>query len=148
MQQSSFTPIADGCFRDTSRLLRDEQGQLCWLEFTPILNPDNTLTPAKARALAEKCELAGGGWRATTAQEEFGLRNLAKYEPASDIPGDPDSGYVITSTDEVSPPSGFVWAVTLLYGYVAYVHPDDNGFVRGGRLVPASQEDLAVGLTK
>jgi RNA-directed DNA polymerase len=41
-------------------------------------------------------------------------------------------------------PSGYVWAVNLNNGNVNYINPNNNGFVRGGRLVPASECQDAV----
>lgn len=145
MDAHGFTPIADGCFRDTTRLIRNATGEWCWFEFTPILNPKSKKMPSEGRDLVAKCTLAGGGWQPTSPSEEVGLRNYKKYGPASDIPGDPKSGYVITREDDVSPPSGCVWAVSLHHGGVYSIGPYHGGFVRGGRLVPASQADLAFG---
>ena len=136
-----FVILEDGCFRDTAVLVRNQQGTWCHREYTPTLNPDETLPHAECLGLAANCTLAGGGWLAASADELNQLVDRTRFAPA--LPDDPALKGVKPdwhwTRDAHAKWSEDAWSVSLRDGYVYLNYRDYSGYVLGCRLAPASQ---------
>jgi hypothetical protein len=136
-----FVILEDGCFRDTSILVRNEEGAWVHREYTPTLNPDNKRPHAECLELAISCTLSGGGWQAASADELNQLVDRTRYNPA--LPTDPALKGIKPhwhwTRDNHVEWSELAWYVNLHDGLVGGNDRDGSGDVLGCRLAPASQ---------
>lgn len=163
-----FTPIAGGCFRDTSTRYKTVGGQWCFLEFTPILNPALPPDPETgadrlsvdaygyestydirdwqgANALAIASLLAGGGWRLPSVVEEVSLRDYDSWAPACKVPGSPPGGFVITRTRGAVSPYNQGAQVLFVSGHFPNSDGSTKGLARGVRFVSVADGSPVTG---
>ena len=128
--------IGNGCFRDHGVLYRDlVTGELFGLEWTPTLNPEDSLTQPECIELAKKCELLGGGWELPA--EPAYLAALVNYDtrvPAAlpELATDTQSDWYWTAKSHAST-SGYAWIVYFGGGDVNGSRQYNDGVVRACR---------------
>lgn len=130
-RQPQIVPIGDSCFRDAATMYKNQSGQWCFLECTPVFGPLEDLTKDEAFAVVTGSTLAGGGWRVSAVKEEVSLRT---YFPLSGVPGDPDAFLTTRS----SPMGANIWGISLDSGEAGITaKSQDRFFLRGSRLTVA-----------
>lgn len=141
---SAIQFTADGCFINTAVAFRAEDGSLYHLEWTPTLNK-KALPQPKCLALAEKCDLRGGGWQAPLPHELVTLVDYDKRDPATfaELAEDTRADWYWTrkplTLDDGASSSGYAWVVDFGGGGVGYARVGYGGFVRACRRVPPRQ---------
>jgi hypothetical protein len=141
---------------DGKRMAEDAPGEHVAVLIPNYCTGQDLLIDARAPA---KCESFADAEKKVTAQELLGgklellddlqwslIIDRRFREPSVNpvfFPKSPTERWYYTKTpltaEKGKSPSGFVWAVLLTNGSVLFFYPSDYGYVRGGRLVPASQ---------